>query len=222
MRDQLGTTIQMTHEVLGQRLAEAQASMPTRDRPRDRFPATDRFLAATSRHVAAANAVLVPEFAQHLENGRDKARGFTQQSKQLEEALAHTKAKLYGSTYDVKRPWRAVWAELGAAFEEYMVLEEDLVEALPHDEHRNELAERLYRSELRAPTRPHPYIPHRGVSGRVARRVAVQVDRFWDTAEGRMIPEPVRPEPQRDGRLTQYLLADPHIDSAPEEPAAEA
>ncbi|MEQ6899986.1 hypothetical protein [Nocardioides sp. YIM 152588] len=217
MRDQLGTTIQMTHEVLASRLAHAQASMPTKDRPRDRFPATDRFLASTSRHVAAANAVLVPEFAAHLADGKAQAKAFTAASKHLEEALAHTKAKLYGSTYDVKRPWRAVWAEVDEAFEEYMVLEEDLVAALPHDEHRNELAERLYRSELKAPTRPHPYIPHRGATGKVARGVAVRVDRFWDTAEGRMIPDPVHAERHADGRLAQYLLAETHI----EEPGAE-
>jgi hypothetical protein len=74
-----------------------------------------------------------------------------------------------------------------------------------------ELAERLYRAEQRVPTRPHPYLPHQGVRGRVARGVAVRVDRFWDTAEGRMAPEPVQPRRSRDGRMAQYFLADPHV-----------
>ncbi|TYL54901.1 hypothetical protein FXB39_04660 [Nocardioides sp. BGMRC 2183] len=211
MRDQLGTTVHQTHEVLALRLAHAQGAFPTRERPRERFPATDRFLASTSRHVAAANTVLVPA-AEQSEEGREHARSFTDQSKRLEEALAHTKAKLYGSTYAVRRPWREVWADVETEFEAFWAEEDELVEALPDDADRADLAERLYRSELVAPTRPHPYIPHRGVPGRMARRVAVRVDRFWDTTEGRMIPEPVRPEPHRDGPLTQYLLADPHID----------
>ncbi|WP_141015219.1 hypothetical protein [Nocardioides sambongensis] len=210
MHDQLGTTVHQTHDVLALRLAHAQGAFPTRERPRERFPATDRFLASTSRHVAAANTVLVPA-AEDSDDGRERAVAFTDQSKRLEEALAHTKAKLYGSTYAVRRPWRDVWADVQVEFDAFWAEEDQLVGVLRTDLDRNVLAERLYRSELVAPTRPHPYIPHRGRSGRMARRVAVRVDRFWDTTEGRMIPEPVRPDPHREGRLTQYLLADPHI-----------
>ena len=54
---------------------------------------------------------------------------------------------------------------------------------------------------------------HRGLRGRVARTVALRIDRFWDTTEGRMIPEPVKAHDRgHDGRVTQYLLADPHLD----------
>jgi hypothetical protein len=43
------------------------------------------------------------------------------------------------------------------------------------------------------------------------------VDRFWDTAEGRMLPEPVHSATHsRDGRLTRYLLADPDFTPEPE------
>jgi hypothetical protein len=72
--------------------------------------------------------------------------------------------------------------------------------------------ERLYRGELAAPTRPHPYIPHQGMPGRVARTVARRIDGFWDAAEGRMVPEPLHHhERGDDGAFTQYFLADPHL-----------
>ena len=35
---------------------------------------------------------------------------------------------------------------------------------------------------------------------------------FWDTAEGRMTPEPVRPPRDRSGLMARYLLADPHVE----------
>ena len=38
------------------------------------------------------------------------------------------------------------------------------------------------------------------------------VDSFWDTAEGRMAPEPNRPQKKKPGLLGQYLLADPRFD----------
>ena len=38
-------------------------------------------------------------------------------------------------------------------------------------------------------------------------------DRFWDAAEGRVIPEPVRPRPHKhDSLMAQYLVADPKFD----------
>ena len=39
-------------------------------------------------------------------------------------------------------------------------------------------------------------------------------DRFWDTAEGRVIPAPVAPRHHRhDSLLAQYLVADPKFDA---------
>ena len=40
-------------------------------------------------------------------------------------------------------------------------------------------------------------------------------DRFWDAAEGRVIPEPVHPRPRRhDSLIAQYLVADPRFDAS--------
>ena len=57
----------------------------------------------------------------------------------------------------------------------------------------------------------------------MARGVARRVDGFWDAAEGRMVPEPLRHhERGADGRFTQYLLADPHLPDDEADPSVEA
>lgn len=129
--------------------------------------------------------------------------------------MAQVKARLYGSTYAIGRTWSSVWDDTRIELDATRRLEEELCQAL--DEHREpddpDWTEKLYRAELHAPTRPHPYVPHQGVRGRVARGVALRVDRFWDMAEGRMAPEPIRHHDRsHDGLITQYFLADPHFD----------
>lgn len=213
--DTLADTVTETHDVLTTRLADAEACRPTRELPRDRMRATDPFLASTSRHVAAVNAVLGPAARRHLPDGRRRTRELARQSRRLEGALFQTKSKLYGSTFVVRRPWASIWHEVGEELDAFWTLERGLVDDLAtctSAADRDALAERLFRAERHVPTRPHPYLPHRGVTGRVARQVALRVDRFWDTAEGRMVPEPVRPHRSREGRMTQYLLADPHVE----------
>lgn len=212
--DTLADTVSETHDVLSRRLADAGSCRPTRDRPRDRARATDPFLASTSRHAAAACAVLGPAARRHLPDGRRRAHDLARQSRRLEGALFQAKAKLYGSTFVVRRPWDSIWLEVTEEFDAWWRLEQDLVDdlvATASAADRDAIAERLFRAEQHVPTRPHPYLPHEGLQGRVARRVAMRVDRFWDTAEGRMVPEPVRPHRSREGRIAQYLLADPHV-----------
>jgi len=214
--DPLADTVAATHDLLASRLAEAEESRPTASEPRRPLRATDPFLASTSRHVGAATAVLAPAARRHLPDGRQRGHALARQGRRLEGALFATKAKLYGSTYAVRRPWPAIWEEVEDAFERFWQLERQLVDdltAATTPESRDAVAQRLYRLEQRVPTRPHPYLPHLGLTGHIARGVAQRVDRFWDTAEGRMVPEPVRPRRSREGPFVQYLLADPHVES---------
>ena len=111
--DTLADTVTETHDVLTTRLADAEACRPTRVLPRDRMRATDPFLASTSRHVAAVNAVLGPAARRHLPDGRRRAHDLARQSRRLEGALFQTKSKLYGSTFVVRRPWASIWHEVG-------------------------------------------------------------------------------------------------------------
>lgn len=214
--DTLTAGSRITHDVLAQRLERAAATRPERGDPRSRYPVTDTFLASASRHENAAIDVLVRAARKRLPDGASRGRAFIQQVRRLEAAMAQVKARLYGSTYAVRRSWESVWDdtrdELLATRQMEQALCRDLDAA--HREGDPDWSEALYRAELRAPTRPHPFVPHQGIGGRAARRVALRIDRFWDAAEGRMMPEPIRHHDRsRDGRFAQYFAADPHMTS---------
>lgn len=205
-----------TIDTLRARLDRAASAVTSHDgdRARDQYPPIDTFLASASRHLAAVTSVVVPAARTHLDDGVAKAREFVEHCRRLEMALNQVKAKLYGSSYAVRRSWTSIWNDVRDEFEATARLETRLVEDIASHLHEQDpdWGEELYHAELRAPTRPHPFIPHQGARGKVARAVALRVDRFWDTAEGRMVPEPVRHhERADDGPLTQYLLADPHL-----------
>jgi hypothetical protein len=204
-----------THVALTTRLETAIGHHPTLASPREHYPATDTFLASASRHLASVHAVLIPVVRRRLPDGSHRVHEWAHQCKLLEVALAATKAKLYGSVYAVTRPWAEIWTEVRRELAATLALERQLVADLSEhldDAEHGELVDRLYRAEQRAPTRPHPYVPHLGIPGRLARGVCRQVDRFWDTTEGRMIPEPVRVHDRsHQGLMTQFLLGDPHL-----------
>lgn len=214
--DTLVPGLRVTHHMLGERLDLAAVARPTSDpeHPRDQYPAIDTFLASASRHNAATLAVLVPAVRGHLQDGPERAHEYVAQSRRFEIALSQVKAKLYGSTYAVRRPWSSIWSDVRHELTETCTLESALAAdlAAARRDGDPDWGERLYRGELAAPTRPHPYIPHQGMPGRVARTVARRIDGFWDAAEGRMVPEPLRHhERGDDGAFTQYFLADPHL-----------
>jgi hypothetical protein len=215
-----------THDALAHRLAQAADAHPVTDpdHPRDQYPAIDTFLAIASRHNAAVVAVVVPAVRRRLPDGTERARTFVHESRRFEVALNQVKAKLYGSTYAIRRPWSSIWDDVWREFTWMCELERELVTDLDAARRSDDpdWGEELYRSEVHAPTRPHPYIPHQGARGKVARAVAGRVDRFWDAAEGRMVPEPIHHHDRaHDGRLTQYLLADPHLPEDQDEDEAE-
>lgn len=223
--DTLVPGLRVTHQMLVERLDQAAVARPTTDpeHPRDQYPAIDTFLASASRHNSASLAVLVPAARTHVEEGAERAHQYIAQSRRFEIALSQVKAKLYGSTYAVRRPWESIWSDVRRELAETCTLEAALAAdiAAARSDGDPDWGERLYRAELSAPTRPHPYIPHQGVPGRVARTVARRVDGFWDVAEGRMVPEPLHHhERQDDGALTQYFLADPHLPDEDEDDGA--
>jgi hypothetical protein len=210
----LAHDLESIHHDLQQRLDVAAGARPDLRHPRDHYRAIDTFLAAASRHNAGMVDAIAP-LVRHLPGGHDLAHEYLAASRSYEEALAQVKAKLYGSTFAIDRRWPSVWDDVRRGLDAVCDLEMRLADALlaaePDDP--QDLGTRLHHSELVSPTRPHPWIPHQGVVGHLARVVARRVDRFWDSTEGRMVPEPVRHhERGRQGPLTQYLLADPHLD----------
>ena len=215
MLDPLHSHILFTQEHLAARLERASAMLHTPDQPRKAAEHIDTLLADTAKHLGAVDAVLLPAVRHRLPDGARLVHDYLHAARELELALAHVKAREYGSAYDAGRSWKAVWADVGAAMAHQHEAERGLADALaPTMEAPNltALADQLHAAAVAAPSRPHPYAPHTGLPGSVARRVLHLVDSFWDTTEGRMVPEPVRPPHGPPGRLTQYLLADPRFD----------
>lgn len=222
----LDRSLEARHERLRAMLDQARAAPHNEIGTRDRVRETDAFLAAASRHLAAMAAVLLPQVRKHLADGQERARELITSTRQLEVALNLVKARLYGATFAIHRAWPDVWAQVTEPFERTLGMERGLVESLDEEldeAHDEEIADRLHETAKHAPTRPHPFLPHQGAMGAVARRVAATVDSFWDTAEGRMFPEPPRPPHRTDSLLEQYLLGDPEFEEEPvEEPEDEA
>jgi hypothetical protein len=217
--DMLSNSVQHTHELLSTRFDQASAMMRTPGQPRKCFEQIDTFLAIASKHLSGVDAALLPAVRKQLPDGSHVVHDYLRAARELELALAHVKAREYGSVFQAGRPWQSVWADVGDALDAHRRSELELVGLLAarlDPAALDELTQRLYHAETAAPSRPHPYAPHTGLPGMVSRRVMHAADAFWDAAEGRMVPEPIRPEHKAPGKVAQYLLADPRFDE--EEP----
>jgi hypothetical protein len=212
--DSLVVTVEATQRALEERLGAALDSH--RERPRDGYAATDAFMAATSRHMAAVEAVLLGEARHAVPEGEALVHDYLVAARRLELSLAWTKARLYGEAHAVHLGWLELWDTVRADLDDHNRLERRLVgDLVRHGDAGtlNGLARRLFDAETHAPTRPHPRLPHTGPLGGITHRIWAVADRFWDAAEGRVIPAPVKPPPHRhDSLLAQYLVADPRFD----------
>jgi len=204
-----------THRTLTAELDAAAGHAFVADQPRKGFEYADTFLATTSRHLNAVESVLLPVAQKRIPDSQDLVHEYVHASKDLEVALINAKGREYGSAYAVKLQWPEVWASVRERLARERLLELEIAERLSSELDDTEVAdvvERLERSEPDAPSRPHPHAPHLGAKGRVARRVLHVVDSFWDTTEGRMVPEKEHAPRKKPGLLGQYLLADPRFD----------
>jgi hypothetical protein len=214
--DTLSLTVEATQRSLQDRLAECLAPAGLRARSRDTYAHTDAFLAATSRHVAAVEAVLLPSMRRRVPDGVVAVQEYLRVARRLEQTLAMVKARLYGEAHAIYLAWPQLWADVQLQLADHNRLERELVAALAGSADRADLdalARRVFDAETRGPTRPHPHLPHTGRLSPAARRLWAVADRVWDNAEGRVVPAPVRPQAHRhDSLLAQYFVADPHFD----------
>jgi hypothetical protein len=221
--DVLRHSVEHTHENLAAWLAGARAMADTREQPRKAYEDIDTFLAIASRHLGAVDAVLIPAVRHGVPHSHRLVHEYVHAERELEVRLAHVKAHAYGSTYESGFTWLEAWTEVEESLARHRISETALADALSEEltpEVLDDLAEALQAAEAKAPTRPHPWAPHTGVAGTVSRKVLHAVDAFWDTAEGRMAPEPQPPAKPKPGLLWQYLLADPRFEEEePTEPA---
>jgi hypothetical protein len=214
--DSLAQSVEATQRSLEERLGEALLPHEDATRPRDHYAATDSFIAATSRHLAAVDVVLLKPVRHRVPDGAQLCHQYLHAARELEHTLALIKGRLYGQAHAVHLSWPELWDDAHVQLTEHNRLERRLVDKLIEHGDPTELdglARRVFDAEIRGPTRPHPNTPHTGLLGLAARRIWAVADRFWDNAEGRVIPEPVRPTPHRhDSLLAQYLVADPKFD----------
>ena len=151
-------------------------------------------------------------------DGRKLGHDYLVAARGLEHALVRIKGKLYGEAHLIHLTWPSLWADARACLHEHNRMETDVVQALLRHGDQvtvDGLARRIFDAETRGPTRPHPWTPHTGLLGSAARRMWALADRFWDDAEGRVIPEPVHPPTRRhDSLIAQYLVADPRFDAS--------
>jgi hypothetical protein len=214
--DSLAMTIAATQRSLEERLGEALGPHRDPHKPRDFQAAADTFLAATSRHVAAVEEVIVGEVQHCVPDHERLVTDYVEAARDLEQVLSLVKARLYGEVHAVHLAWPELWPRVRTRLDRHNRLEEEMLERLVGRDdpiRLDGLAQALFEAEVRAPTRPHPLLPHTGRKGHVARRIWAVADRFWDAAEGRVIPDPVKPPERRhDSLLAQYLVGDPRFD----------
>jgi hypothetical protein len=125
--DTLTMTVDATQASLERRLREALHRHADPRRPRDHYAAIDTFLAATSRHLAAVEAVLVAEVGRTVPDGERLAHEYLHTARQLELRLAWVKAKLYGEAHAIHLKWPELWTEARTLLEEHNRLEREMV-----------------------------------------------------------------------------------------------
>lgn len=209
------------HDELAGRLAHARSIIARPEQTRRGCPPIDQFNAGTSRHLHAVDEALLPAVSAHVENGSALVHEYLPTARHLEVLLFHVKAHEYGSTWETTHAWPTLWGEVEEALVAQEVKEDELVSHLAEEASDDVLvlvAARMTVAERRAPSRPHPHLPHTGLSGQVVRRVARPVDAIWDAVEGRSVGGP-KPLPHKEpGLFWQYLLGDPRF---PDDPANE-
>src|SRR5262249_4893215 len=160
--ESLVMAVAATQRALEQRLHEAVVPHHDPRRPRDNYAATDTFVASVSRHLAAAEGVLVSEVRHTIPGGGRLSHDYLSAARRLEHALARIKGKLYGEAYLIHLTWPSLWADARACLDEHNRMETVLVEALlRHGDPRtvDGLARRIFDAETRGPARPPPWTP---------------------------------------------------------------
>lgn len=208
--DCLRESVQHTYGGLDERLDAASQVTGSPDHSRRGCPPIDLFCACMSQHLHAVDDVLLP-----LLPMRQDTHDYRAAEHAMAVVLTHVKGHEFGSTYETGFSWSRMWDDAREAMVAVRREEERLVMRLTtmlSDAELEQMTAELAREEPREPTRPHPYLPHTGGGGQVARRLMRVVDSFWDTAEGRYVPDRPRRARKRPGLLAQYLMADPRFD----------
>lgn len=215
----LQDSIKHTHDELAEQFVTARTVMPERGHSRRGCQCVDLYLVGSSRHLHAVDEVLLPAVEQQGDHGRSLAHDYQLAAHELAVVLTHVKAHEYGSPYEHGFAWSDVWNDVQDAMAGQRQQEEALGDELSlalEDGRLEMLTSRLETVAGHEPTRPHPYLPHHGAAGRMARWLARASDGFWDTVESRYLPDRPSARNRRRGLFTEYLLAQTHFEDEEE------
>src|SRR3954452_16223529 len=157
--DSLFLTVESTQRFLELRLEDARRAHLESGQKRENFAATDAFLAATTRHLSAVQAVLVPRALRLVPHDAVPAKQYLGAARRLERTRSWFRARLYGEAHAVELSWPRLWSVVVSQLAEHSLQESGLVQLLIErdDPVRLEgLARRIFDAETRGPTRPHP------------------------------------------------------------------
>lgn len=211
--DDLHDALDRLHREIDARLRTARDTLTDGADHRDIVAACDTFLAVASRHIAAVEDTLLRQAQQTLPDGHHRVGRYLHGARELEFELHMIKAAMYGDVnarhVDLARLWDNVESHVSRQRAIERTLADDLQPQLNADQIA-ELIDRLATAEEHAPTRPHPFTPQTGVTGRIAHRIWALADRLWDNAEGRTLPATPKPlNPRRNSLLSRYVLGSP-------------
>jgi len=131
---------------------------------------------------------------------------------ELERLLRNAEQLHAGDSLAAQLDAKRLENELRRALDRHIAAESDLVHGLIDRMQRADADELMasYEDVLRqAPTRPHPYAPHRGLLGAAAFRIDALRDRVMDVMDGRNVPSPRRSRSATEpGRWGRYLLGE--------------
>jgi hypothetical protein len=163
-----------------------------------------------SAHLAAVGRAITPVATRRLSETPAMRREGHRRDLELERVLRIAERRHTGdvlaSGLDGERLRTSILSRLDAHAEIEHTRLTALAELLD-DEEQRVLAGAYLDALKKAPTRPHPHLPHRGHSGAIAFRVNAVRDRVLDTMDSRHVPLPRVPhEARRPGRWGNYLL----------------
>jgi hypothetical protein len=163
-----------------------------------------------SAHLAAVGRTIGPVATRRLGESAVILREGHRRDLELERMLRIAERRHSGdvlaSGLDIERLRTSIVSRLDSHAELEHRRLAALADLLDDDEQR-QLAESYLDALVKAPTRPHPHLPHRGISGAIAFRVDAVRDRLLNTMDSRHVPLPRAPhETRRPGRWGSYLL----------------
>jgi len=163
-----------------------------------------------SAHLAAVGRVVAPVATRRLGESAAALREGHRRDLELERMLRIAERRYSGDVLASGLDGERIRSAIAARLDAHAELEHARLAALADlldDAEQHQLAEAYLDALVKAPTRPHPHLPHHGVTGGIAFRVDAVRDRLLDTMDSRHVPVPRAPhETRRPGRWGSYLL----------------